>query len=86
MTTWAERLLTCIHGIKEGLDSHDCPVCIRTCNFLGHKHMPRQNCIYLKPVKKHNKDTVITAVPKSQTNTKQQKKKIRKEAKRVSSI
>jgi hypothetical protein len=25
--SWDEVLLTCIHGVREGLDYHDCPEC-----------------------------------------------------------
>ena len=27
MSSWADHQLTCMHGITEGLDSHDCPEC-----------------------------------------------------------
>ena len=27
MKTWEDEKLTCIHGIKEKLDYHDCPKC-----------------------------------------------------------
>jgi len=27
MTTWNDVCLTCMHGIREGVDSHDCPKC-----------------------------------------------------------
>ena len=27
MSSWDDHRLTCMHGRREGLDSHDCPYC-----------------------------------------------------------
>jgi hypothetical protein len=32
---WDDHRLTCMHGIREGLDSHDCPHCYALANEVG---------------------------------------------------
>ena len=27
MSSWEDYQLTCVHGIREGVDSHECPQC-----------------------------------------------------------
>lgn len=58
MTTWAERLLTCIHGVKEGLDSHACPECIKLCKMQQHEHAIGITHIYLEYPKIQKKSKI----------------------------
>lgn len=33
--SWADHRLTCMHGIREGLDSHECPDCYVLAREMG---------------------------------------------------
>jgi hypothetical protein len=48
------QLLTCMHGVKEGLDSHDCPKCAIICRVMGHDH-PHRTHIYFELPEGYNK-------------------------------
>ena len=37
MSTWDERLLTCMHGVEEDLDYHSCQYCQRIAKGLGYE-------------------------------------------------
>ena len=49
MTTWDERRLICIHGVREGLDYHDCSKCKKMAEDEGKTwRIPNQTYIYTK--------------------------------------
>ena len=66
MHTWDDYRRTCIHGIREGLDSHDCPECYKIAKESGCDVSNGKTYLYtkkpkpLKPPKKyweyHHKD------------------------------
>lgn len=33
--SWNDHRLTCMHGIREGVDSHDCPHCYAMAQEMG---------------------------------------------------
>lgn len=33
--SWDSQRLTCMHGVREGLDSHDCPSCATIARSTG---------------------------------------------------
>lgn len=49
MTTWDDVRLTCIHGVREGLDSHDCPKCLEIAKKRGDPTDDGQTYIYTDP-------------------------------------
>jgi hypothetical protein len=56
MGSWDEHRLTCCHGVREGLDSHDCPKCRALTDkeyYPGHPTM-----LYLKDPEKASKRRV----------------------------
>ena len=53
MSSWDDYRLTCVHGIREGLDYHDCDKCKERAIEEGKDyHFPDKTFIYLKEKKK----------------------------------
>ena len=49
MTTWDDCRLTCIHGVTEGLDYHNCSACEERAIREGKEwSIPTKTYIYLK--------------------------------------
>lgn len=56
MGSWNEHCLTCMHGIQEHADYHDCPKCKEIAEKQGLKWIDgKQTYIYLKKPKQKNK-------------------------------
>jgi len=47
--SWAEHRLTCMHGIREGVDSHDCAQCAALAKESGADVSNGQTYLYQKP-------------------------------------
>lgn len=56
MGSWDDYRLFCRHGIREGLDSHDCPQCAELCKKAKHPERDANgmshSCIWLDEEKK----------------------------------
>lgn len=53
MSTWDERRMTCMHNVREGLDSHECPDCADIARSQGKTVVPgRDTWIYFSDPRK----------------------------------
>ena len=53
MTTWDSQRMTCMHGVKEGLDYHECDECKKIAEAMGKTWIDKKETyIYLKLPKK----------------------------------
>lgn len=43
------QLEVCMHGITEGLDSHDCLECAKICSVMNHDHPHRTHLYFRLP-------------------------------------
>jgi hypothetical protein len=57
MSAWEEHRLTCMHGIQEGEDYHDCPQCRQIAERLGKTWIPRQQTYLFLKLPKELKGT-----------------------------
>ena len=52
MTTWNDLCRTCMHGIREGVDSHDCSKCQEIAKSIGLPKNPSGYIFFKKPTAK----------------------------------
>lgn len=55
MSSWDDYRLTCMHGIREGLDSHECPECYEIARELGYDLSKGKTYIFEKKPRKSKK-------------------------------
>jgi hypothetical protein len=47
IVSWSQVLKTCMHGVKEGVDSHDCPQCADIARLIGLEVTQERTYIFL---------------------------------------
>jgi hypothetical protein len=56
MSSWDEQKQTCMHGVREGLDSHDCTDCQKVAKEIGLKPSDTGYIFFKMPTKKEKQE------------------------------